>query len=188
MLAQEILMSTASVVTAEQLLKLPEDGNRYELVQGVLKMMSPAGGRHGRIAMKLALLIGQHVQAYSLGEVFAAETGFLLATNPDTVRAPDVAFVSETTLGDFRDEPGYLPVVPEFVAEVVSPNDRSSDVEEKVASWLDVGGSCVLVVDPQTKTIRRYGGANQIARYTEGEMELSPVLPGLAIDVAKLFA
>jgi Uma2 family endonuclease len=175
-------------MTAEQLAALPDDGNRYELVQGELKMMSPAGGRHGRIAMKLSRRIGNFVEQHQLGETFAAETGFLIGTDPDTVRAPDVAYVSEVTLGDFKDHTGYLPVVPELVAEVVSPNDRSSDVEEKATAWVQAGVSCVLVVDPQTKTIRRYVPGGDIQVWKGGQFELGPPLPDLRLDLDDLFS
>ena len=75
------------IMTADRLLAMPDDGKRYELVEGKLRMMSPAGGRHGRIALKLGRRIGDYVEQQNLGETFAAETGFLLQKNPDTVRA-----------------------------------------------------------------------------------------------------
>ena len=79
---------TCRVTTSDELLAMPDDGHRYELVEGELRMMSPAGGRHGRIAAKLARRLGDHVEQHGLGETFAAETGFLLRRDPDTVRAP----------------------------------------------------------------------------------------------------
>ena len=87
-------MTTAAKVTAEQLLHLPDDGFRYELVRGELIRMAPAGSEHGKLAMRVGWRLAQYVEAHQLGEVFAAGTGFHLASNPDTVRAPDVAFVS----------------------------------------------------------------------------------------------
>lgn len=89
-------------------------------------MMSPAGGEHGRIAMKIGRLLGNHVAARQSGEVFAAETGFLLSQDPDTVRAPDVAFVNARAFTELQDTSGYLPLAPDLVVEVVSPNDSSS--------------------------------------------------------------
>ena len=181
-------MPILSRMTAEQLAKLPDSSNRYELIQGELKMMSPAGGRHGRIALKLARRIGNFVELHQLGETFAAETGFLLESKPDTVRAPDVAYVSNATLGDFKDHAGYLPLVPELVAEVVSPNDRSSEVEQKAAAWVQAGVAFVLVVDPQTKTMRRYQAGNRIQVWKNGELDLGPTIPGLRLDVDELFS
>lgn len=85
--------TTDQLTTAEQLAARPNDGKRYELVDGVLRMMSPAGNRHGRIAAKLLVRLATHVEQRNLGATYAAETGFLIRQRPDTVRAPDVAFV-----------------------------------------------------------------------------------------------
>lgn len=180
--------TTDRVMTAEQLASMPDDGKRYELVEGALKMMSPAGGRHGRIAGKLLLRVAQHVEAHKLGVTFAAETGFLLRQDPDTVRAPDVAFVSQARLGELANHPGYLPLAPDLVAEVVSPGDSSSEVEAKAHGWLDAGVRIVLVVDPQTTTIRDYRTADHIQVHSEGFVDLNDVLPGFQLDVAELFA
>jgi Uma2 family endonuclease len=79
-------------ITAEELLRMPDDGRRYELVQGELRTMPPAGHPHGRIAMRIAWPLAQHVEERGLEAVYAAETGFILARIPDTVRAPDAAF------------------------------------------------------------------------------------------------
>jgi Uma2 family endonuclease len=176
------------VITADELLSMPDDGRRYELVQGELRMMSPAGGRHGRIALKLARRLGDYVEEHDLGVAYAAETGFLLQRNPDTVRAPDVAFVSHKSLGEFADHPGFLPLAPDLVAEVVSPSDSSSEVEEKALDWLAAGVKIVLVVDPQTKTIRDYRSAQEIRVYAEGSIDLAIVMAGFRLDVSELFS
>jgi Uma2 family endonuclease len=182
------MANTTDHFTAEQLASLADNGKRYELVDGVLHMMSPAGGRHGRIAGKLLLRIGVHVEKHKLGATFAAETGFLIRQNPDTVRAPDVSYVSHARLGEFADHPGYLPLAPDLAAEVVSPKDSSSDVEEKANAWLTAGVRVVLVVDPQTNAIREYRSATQIGVHHEGALDLGDVLPGFRLDVAELFA
>lgn len=175
------------VTTADELLAMPDDGKRYELVQGELRMMSPAGARHGRIAQKLLRRLGNQVEQNDLGETFAAETGFLLKQNPDTVRAPDVAFVSHARLGKLADHPGYLPVTPNLVAEVVPPNESSSEVEQKAFDWLAAGVTVVLVVDPQTKTIRDYRSMQEVRVYVAGLIDLSHVMAGCGLDVSELF-
>ena len=125
-------MSTAaSPITAQQFAAMADDGKRYELVEGVLQMMSPAGGRHGFVAMRIGALLEPHVRSRKLGRVCAAETGFLLSTDPDTVRAPDVAFVNAEAIGKIDDLNGYLPVAPDLAVEVVSPSDTSTEVEAK---------------------------------------------------------
>ena len=182
------MANTTHQLTAAELASLPEDGNRRELVDGVLHMMSPAGGRHGRIAGRLFLRIGNHVEQRKLGEVFAAETGFLLSRDPDTVRAPDVSFVSYERLGAFADYAGYLPLAPELAAEVVSPSDESSKVEAKAKAWLQAGVRVVLVVDPQTKSIREYRSTSEIRVYEQGTVDLRDILPEFELDVVELFA
>ena len=184
----QILMANTTVqLTAEELASMPDNGKRCELVDGVLHMMSPAGGRHGRIAGKLLLRVGNHVERQQLGATFAAETGFLLHRNPDTVRAPDVAFVSHERLGEFADHDGFLPLAPDLVAEVVSPSDQSSEVESKATAWLQAGVRVVLVVDPQTNSIREYRSPAQIQVYRDGAIDLGDILAEFQLDVAELF-
>jgi Uma2 family endonuclease len=177
-----------TAATADSLLAMPDDGKRYELVRGDLRMMSPSGGRHGRITLKLSRRIGDHVEQHRLGETYAAETGFLLQRNPDTVLAPDVAFVSRARLGGLADHPGYLPIAPDLVVEVVSPHDRSAEIEQKASAWLDAGVAVVLVVDPQAGTIRDYRPNRGVGEFFDGFVDLEGVVPGFRLDVAELFS
>ena len=113
---------TKENMTADELLRLPSDGYRYELVQGVLKKMAPAGEQHGELAMALGWRLAQFVSERGLGKVYAAETGFKLCSDPDTVRAPDAAFVSRARMGA-PPARGYRGGPPDLAVEVVSPND-----------------------------------------------------------------
>jgi len=140
-------------LTATKLAELPDDGKRYELIRGVLNMMSPAGSEHGRIAGRIFLRLADHVEKNELGETYAAETGFLIEQDPDTVRAPDAAFVSFERLAKVEPTTGYLPVSPNLVVEVVSPNDSFSEVEAKAANWLSAGTQIVLVADPKNHAL-----------------------------------
>ena len=128
-------------------------GKRTELVRGELIVMAPAGGRHGQIAHKVALLVGNHVLARSLGRVFAAETGFLLRRGPDTVRAPDVAFVAAQRLGIEDIPAGFLEMAPDLAVDVVSPGDSRAAVRSKVSDWLAAGTRLVWVVYPEKRSI-----------------------------------
>jgi Uma2 family endonuclease len=182
-------MSTSiNPVSAAQLLAMADDGNRYELIQGKLHMMSPAGGRHGAIAFELAFLLGQHVKANRLGVVFAAETGFRISTNPDTVRAPDVAFVTQARIDKVEDLDDYLNLAPDLVAEVVSPNDSASEVEAKAQMWLAAGTAMVLVVDPANESIRVYRTPQEI-EVLRGNDQLAadPVVREWILNVAEVF-
>ena len=182
-------MSTAATpTTAEQLAAMPDDGMRRELVNGELRMMSPAGGQHGRIAMRIGRLLGNHVEKHQLGEVFAAETGFLLSTHPDTVRAPDAAFVATQRFEGLDEVRGFLPIAPDLVIEVVSPNDGSSDVEEKANSWLHFGVRLVLVVDPANRAIRAYRERASVAVFFAGDqVDAADVVDGWRFAVDDVF-
>lgn len=109
------MSTTIQPMTAEDLLKMHDDGFRYELVRGDLRKMSPAGHKRGRIAMKVATPLDSHVTVNKLGAVYAAETGFLISSDPDTVRAPDVAFMSQKRLDEVGDVEGYWPGAPDSV-------------------------------------------------------------------------
>jgi len=182
------MVEAAALIDARGLLGMRDDGQRYELVEGVLRMMAPAGGRHGRVAHSLALILGTHVRAQQLGLVYAAETGFLLAREPDTVRAPDVAFVARQRAVGIDDDQGFVTVVPDLVGEVVSPRDSFSDVEEKVLAWLSAGTRLVIVVDPSTRTLHAYRSSDRVIVLREGaRLDAGDVVPGLTIAVAELF-
>ena len=142
-------------MTAEELLRLNLPDKRTELVRGVLVVREPAGYQHGDVAMRLAAAIYTHVEAHELGRVFAAETGFTLARNPDTVRAPDVAFISTARLPDPPPR-GFAELAPDLAVEVLSPDDRPGEVLAKVADWLNAGARLVWVVDPLRVIARVY--------------------------------
>jgi Uma2 family endonuclease len=120
------------LLTAEDLSKMPDDGNRYELVRGERVYMAATGGQHGIVASSLDQRLRNFVEAHELGEVCAAETGFRLAQNPDTVRAPDVSFIAGERIPAGGVPEGYWPFAPDLTVEVISPSDRFDDVLTKV--------------------------------------------------------
>lgn len=183
-------MSTAiQPMTAEDLLRMPDDGFRYELVRGELRKMSPAGHKHGRIAVKITTSLDNHVTANDLGAVYAAETGFLISTEPDTVRAPDVAFVSQRRLDEAGDVEGYWPGAPDLVIEVISPGDTYAEVEEKVLEWLEAGARMVVVVNPRKRAVTNYRSLTDIVVLTEKDtLDGGDVVPGWKIAVKDIFA
>jgi UDP-glucose 4-epimerase len=174
---------------AEELLAMPDDGFRYELVRGELRKMPPAGSEHGYIAMRLGLRLGRHAEANDLGRVYAAETGFKLASDPDTVRAPDAAFVSRERVVEVGHVEGYWPGAPDLAVEVVSPGDTHTEVVEKALAWLDAGSRMVLVVDPGRLTATVYRSLDDIRIVTEGDaLDGADVLVHLALDVTPTHA
>ncbi|MCA1614256.1 MAG: Uma2 family endonuclease [Acidobacteria bacterium] len=183
------MSTTTRLMTAEELIKLPRGRSRYELVNGELREMSPAGHNHGRIAARLTGALSRHVEDHELGEVYAAETGFTLKTNPDTVRAPDVSFIRQGRVEEVGDAKGYWPGAPDLAVEVNSPGDTVGEVEEKVGEWLDAGAPLVWVVSPKLRTVTVYRSREDITTLTEKDtLDGEQIVPGFRYPVAKLFA
>lgn len=173
-------------MTAEQLFELPDAGRRHELVEGVLLTMTPAGGWHGRTGARLLIRVGAFVENRDLGDVYTAETGFLLRRDPDTVRAPDVAFVRADRVAEAR-VPGFPALAPDLVAEVVSPSDRAAEVTGKALAWLDASVSIVWVVDPENRTVTAYR-QDGVAVLRGGDvLDGGDVLPGFALPLEELW-
>ncbi len=151
-------------------------------------MMSPAGGRHGRIAGRVFQLLANHVYDRKLGCTFAAETGFLISTNPDTVRAPDAAFVRQEKMDTLDDDSGFLPFAPDLAVEVVSPNDTFADVESKAFMWLESGTRLVLVVEPESQTVHAFRSRQNITVLTATEiLDASDAVAGWSVQVSEFF-
>ena len=176
------------ITTADELFAISSDGRRYELVNGNLRMISPAGGRHGRLAGRIGWLLSNHVNAERCGIVLAAETGFRLSVDPDTVLAPDVAYVEGSRYEAVENETGYLPFAPDMAIEVLSPNDRFSRVESKAFTWLDAGCRLVLLVDPETESVHTYRSRQQIQIFERNEIvDCSDAVPGWTLPVEHIF-
>ena len=184
-------MTTATrtrLMTATDLLDMPDDGWRYELIRGELIQMSPAGNRHGKFAMRVSTPLDNHVDDNDLGEVYAAETGYFLSFDPDTVRAPDVSFISRERLDAIGETDGYWPAAPDLAVEVISPNDRYSEVEAKVRDWLDAGTRMVIVVNPRTRTVRVYRSPSDVVDLTVDDViDGADVVPGWRLPVSRIF-
>ena len=181
-------MSTVTeLVTAEDLLHRRDDGFRYELVRGELRKMAPAGGPHGTVANNVSWSLTSIVKAQSLGAVFAAETGFRIGTKPDTVRAPDVAFVTRARIEQIGIPEGFWPGAPDLAVEVISPSDTFSEVEEKVLDWLDAGCRMVIVLDPRKRTASVYRGPNAKLLTVDDMLSGEDVMPGWSVAIRDLF-
>lgn len=177
------------LTTAEELYALPDDGFRYELLKGEIRKMAPAGSEHGRIAVKLTVSLGHFVETHDLGVVFAAETGFRIGTDPDTVRAPDVAFVGKDRVQQAGNVQGYWPGAPDLAMEVVSPGDKYGEVEDKVFDWLAAGTKAVIVVNPRKRVVTVFRSLSDIRVLTEHDtLAVDDVVPGWSILIARIFA
>jgi Uma2 family endonuclease len=173
-------MIPSGTMTADELLRLELPDKRTELVKGVLVVREPAGYLHGEVAAELANHLMNHVKANDLGRVLAAETGFKLTSDPDTVRAPDVAFISKERLPD-PPPAGFAELAPDLVVEVLSPDDRPGEVLAKVGDWLVAGSRLVWVVDPKRRLARVYrADGSETLLGDDGVLDGEDVVPGFA--------
>ena len=172
-------------MTADELLEMPDDGFRYELVRGELRKMPPPGYDHELFGGNLYFSMRLHVQANRLGRVSSAN-GFLLAS--DHVRAPDVGFILAERAREPGATPGYFPGPPDIAVEVISPSDRYGDVEEKVEDWLAAGTLAVIVVNPRNRTVRIHQPGMNATQLTEDDaLEVPKVIPGWRMPVREIF-
>jgi Uma2 family endonuclease len=180
--------AVSTPVTADELLHLPANGHRYELVKGELIEMSPASPRHGRIAMRFGALIEQHVRQKNLGAIYAAETGFKLQENPDTVRAVDAAFIAQSRIPPEGEPEGFWAIAPDLVVEVVSPSDSAQAIQSKVTDWLTAGCRLVWVVYPDNQTVTEYRSLTEVRVLTTADnLTGRDVLSDFACPVQELF-
>ena len=181
-------MSIETLVTAEELLAMPDDGFHYELIAGEIRQMSPAGIVHGLVGGQLVGLLSHHVMLNRLGAILTAEPGFRLSRDPDTVRVPDVAFIRSARLRRRAAPEGFWPGAPDLAVEILSPGDTPSEVDEKVATWLDAGAAMVWVVSPGLRTVTVHCSATDIQTLTEQEeLDGQDVVPGFRCRVSEIF-
>ena len=180
------MSKSAPLVTAEELEKYPDDDYRYELVEGRVIKMSPVGFQHGRIVPRFASLLHRHVEEHGLGAILS-EVGFRLASNPDTVRAPDIAFLRLDRIPK-PDPRGFINGPPDLAVEVLSPDDPPGEVRTKTAKYLACGVPLVLILDPvgRTATAHRQVGPPQISRGDDA-VDLGDAVPGFSCSIPEIF-
>ncbi len=179
---------TTRLLTAEELEKIPQSDAHVELVKGEIVTMTPAGYKHGKIALFIGAALLDFVRQNRLGDVYGAETGFILSRNPDTVRAPDAAFESNERVARQKRGEGFFDGAPDLAVEVVSPDDTDEEVEAKVLDYLGSGTRLVWIVRPRTRTITTYISRTDIRLLTESDiLEGGEVLPGFSIGVREVF-
>jgi Uma2 family endonuclease len=174
-----------TITTADQLFSVASQLGRCELVRGELIMMSPAGGRHGVLALKFGARLEEFVSRHALGTVVGAETGFVLQRDPDTVRAPDAAFLRA---GRFPDgvPVSFIPGAPDLAVEVLSPEDRPGQVHAKVRNWLESGCEEVWVVDPRLATVAIHcQGETRVLNLADSLT--TSMLPGFSLPLVEDF-
>lgn len=183
-----MVMPAEALLTAEELQALDMPGKSTELVRGRLIVREPPATYHGKVAAKLLFRLGEHVYPRNLGELFGQDTGFKIAADPDTVRAPDVAFLAADRATAIKAR-GYAPLAPDLVAEILSPDDRPGEVLGKVADWLDSGVRIVWVIDPMRREGRVYRQDGSLGTIgADGVIEGEDMLPGFVCPLASILS
>jgi Uma2 family endonuclease len=172
------------LITAEELFRM-SDSSGFELVDGELQKMSPSGREHGWIAGKIHIRLGAFVEEHKLGETMIAECGFVIRRDPDTVRAPDVAFVcKERWTGGIT----YFEGPPDLAVEVISPTDAYTEVDQKVREWLRAGTRIVIVINPRNQTAAIHRSLTESTHIDiDGSLDGGTVVPGWTLPLRDLF-
>jgi Uma2 family endonuclease len=184
------MATTTRYVTDDELLHAPRDGQKYERVDGEMRV-SPAGGRHGEVIVALTVRLGTFVLERRLGHILESSTGFRWpgrkTDRPDNIRSPDLSFVGSGRFPDGHAPAGFIPFAPDLAVEVLSPSDRRNDVLEKVGEYLDAGSRMVWVIDPEGRTAVAYRSLTDVRVIGEAEtLEGGDVVPGFACRLADL--
>jgi Uma2 family endonuclease len=184
-------MATRSgLLTADEYLARVQRTREFsELVRGEVRPMSPAGMRHNVIARNLVVALTLFLREHPLGRAFTDNAGFRLPipdADDDTVRSPDVAFVSFDRL---RDVPvGFAPVAPDLAVEVLSPGDTARDLGERMDDYFAAGTRAVWVIDPDRRTVAQHSATAPTRRLREDDaLDGGDVVPGFAMPVRALF-
>lgn len=178
---------TENLITGEALAEMGDIG-RCELVEGKIIMKSPTGWRHGKYESRFGYMLKNFVDEQQLGEVLVGEVGIYTGRNPDTIRGADVIFISTERLAQVK-SPSFLDVAPELVVEVMSPDDRWTEVKQKIREYFSIGVILVWVADPTDKTVSVYRSLTDVRLFTENDaLTGEEVLPGFTLFVAALFA
>jgi len=175
------------IYTADDLFAMPSNA-RYELIMGeLIAMPPPPGGEHGIRTLSLSAHVAVYVEEHDLGYCFAAETGFKIAHDPDTVLAADFAFVAKERLPDGVPVK-HVPLAPDIIMETRSPGDTKREVSSKVLLWLQAGTRVAWVLDPKarTLTVHRTGHLPRILG-ADDILTVDDILPGFQYSLARLF-
>ena len=176
------------LITADELLELYGKGVRGELIRGVLCETMPSGGEHGEIVMSLGAELKQFIKARKLGRLFGSDAGVRLERDPDTIREPDIAYISSERLPLGTRVTGFYETVPDLVVEVASPSNSHWELNDKALMWLHYGVRLVWVVYPDTRNVTVYRANHRALTLSdEDALDGLDVLPGFTCVVSEIF-
>lgn len=180
--------TATKLITADELLQLYSKGVRGELIRGELCETMPSGGRHGEIVMRAGFFLNGFIMPRRLGRLAGSDSGVLLERDPDTVREPDIAYISAERLPLDIEVSGYYEVVPDLIVEVVSPSDSARESMDKALMWLSFGARMVWVVNPQSRSVDVYRPGERTQTLTESDtLDGLDVVPGFVCPVRDIF-
>ena len=183
------MKTSPALMTAEELMELPHgEGFRYELINGELITMPASGFPHGRTAMRLSAPLAQFILDHGLGEVFTAETGYKLTSNPDTVLAPDFSFLAKERIEETGQLEGFWPGAPDLAVEVLSPSDRPGMVKTRISNWFGYGVKQLWIANPKKRTVTVYRSPSDSITFSgSDELEAQDILPGFRLSLERIF-
>ena len=171
--------------TVEDLLNMPEDGMKHELVNGEI-VVSPTGLKHSKITIKIIHILATFLDDHPVGMLGAPDLGVWMSDG--NLRSPDVTFVRNEKLPKKEDEHKFAEFIPDLAVEVLSPWDRPKFVSEKIREFLENGVPIVWLVDPAKKTVIEYRSPHEIKEYSGDDViSAEPVLPGFACSISRFF-
>jgi Uma2 family endonuclease len=175
-------------MTAEELMNLPDDDLRHELINGELITMPLPKAPHGRAANRLGAPLTQFVLDRDLGEVLIGDVGYQLTWNPDTALGPDISFMSKQRLKEMGEVEGYWQGPPDLAVEVLSPGDRCGKVNKKISLWLGSGTKQVWIVDPKHRTVTIYRSEVDTTTFSGADyLEAEDLFPGFRLSLDRIF-
>ncbi|MEX2176023.1 MAG: Uma2 family endonuclease [Pirellulaceae bacterium] len=182
-----VIEALTKLLTAEEFLRLPENGQRRQLVQGVVLVMNMPGFRHGEVCSRIDRKVGNFVEERDLGRTVSNDSGIITGRNPDTVRGADVAYYSYRRVAKGDSPVGYAGVAPEIVFEVVSPYNDRTEIALKTGEYLRAGVNVVCVIDPQFQTVNLHYPDRPSATLRGEDSLTFAELPGFQVAASKLF-
>jgi Uma2 family endonuclease len=183
------MATTEKLLTAEEFEQLPDDGKRYELIDGELREMAPTAYWHGEVEINLGTLLNVHVRSHGLGRVSCGEILHIVRRSPDRVRAADIAFIHQERVPPLEARQHIMEVIPDLVVEILSKSDTIEEISGKIDDWLGAGVQMVWIIDPFRRTVTIYQpGRDPTLLGEHGILEGDPVVQGFRCPVAEIFA
>ena len=177
-------MSVKTLMSDEELMQLPDDGYKYEYIEGELKV-SPAGMLHERIGVKLSRRLDEFVERHQLGGVYGSSTGYRMKSG--NVLSPDVSYVRKSRLPEGESPEGFGHFAPDLAVEILSPSDRLDNLKDKIAEYFENGSEQVWVFDPRQRTVFIYPSLTEYEVLHENDViEGGDLLPGFSLRIADL--